>query len=84
MRLGHNYCIQEGNGPTWFCILCFKLDVWVHVVNVLQELLVFAESMTTKVYSAVLMALISKFSIQRLDTVGLMGDVTATPWSFFK
>ena len=39
IRLWHHYCIQEGNGPIWLSILCCKLDVWVHVVDVLQELL---------------------------------------------
>ena len=38
-RLWHHNCIQEGNGPIWFSILCYKLDVWLHLVDVLQELL---------------------------------------------
>ena len=38
IRLWHHYCIKEGDGPISFGIFCCKLDIWVHLVDVLQEL----------------------------------------------
>ena len=39
VRLRQDYCVQERKGPIWFGILSGELDVWVHGVNMLQELL---------------------------------------------
>ena len=94
-RLWHHYCIHEWKGPLWFGILCCKLDVWVHVVDVLKELLspyrIYDYKSVIHIslkyfgeYSAVLMALISKSSIWRLATMVLMGDAIAAPWSCSK
>ena len=72
--------------------ICDELYMWFSVINVLQELLVLFCLLVTKVSSihlsqsldgleAVLMALDSNSSKNRLATMGLIGKPMALPWT---
>ena len=92
---GKTIVAREGRDLSGLASSC-KLDVWVHVVNMLQEIFfpwgvydhkgVIHKPLpySGRIYSWIDGSLISKSSIKRLATMGLMGDPIAVHCSCSK
>ena len=82
--------VQKGYGSIWSWFFCSELDVLIYGVYVVQETLFWAALMMTHVSSTylfhikggcgdVFMALISKSSMYKFATMGLIGEPIAAP-----